>query len=305
MKKLVTTVMSCAVAFAACAGMSVSAEKADTYSAWLVGTIGGNQIWEKADAQVTSITGNGSYTVNWKLDQGSDSVSCLILKTDINLYDYAPEDVTAEKLLDESSAKIVIDSVSVDGAPISYKMSDGAFTVDDDGSTIRVNLMNEWGQKVNIYDVPAKTNIAESISVSFTVSIAASAVDRFQILDCRIQCKRCLIDFILICICFFKNSLCILKSRIKLCLTFFFILCQIKRFRLADCLLKRIFIHLRSLLFFIQSILCSFQLFCHLIHLVLCSRKASAGNVCKKFFRLCQFCSKCSFGIVIFVIIQI
>ena len=170
MKKLVTAVMSCAVAFAACAGMSVYAEKADTYSAWLVGTIGGNQIWEKADAQVTSITGNGSYTVNWKLDQGSDSVSCLILKTDINLYDYAPEDVTAEKLLDESSAKIVIDSVSVDGAPISYKMSDGAFTVDDDGSTIRVNLMNEWGQKVNIYDVPAKTNIAESISVSFTVS---------------------------------------------------------------------------------------------------------------------------------------
>ena len=170
MKKFVTAAMSCAIAFAACAGMSVSAEKADTYSAWLVGTIGGNQIWEKADAQVTSITGNGSYTVNWKLDQGSDSVSCLILKTDINLYDYAPEDVTAEKLLDESSAKIVIDSVSVDGAPISYKMSDGAFTVDDDGSTIRVNLMNEWGQKVNIYDVPAKTNIAESISVSFTVS---------------------------------------------------------------------------------------------------------------------------------------
>ena len=64
----------------------------------------------------------------------------------------------------------MIDSVSVDGAPISYKMSDGAFTVDDDGSTIRVNLMNEWGQKVSIYDVPAKTNIAESISVSFTVS---------------------------------------------------------------------------------------------------------------------------------------
>ena len=170
MKKFVTAAMSCAIAFAACAVMSVSAEKADTYSAWLGGTIGCNQIWAKADAEVASITGNGSYTVNWKLDQGSDSVSCLILKTDINLYDYAPEDVTAEKLLDESSAKIVIDSVSVDGAPISYKMSDGAFTVDDDGSTIRVNLMNEWGQKVNIYDVPAKTNIAESISVSFTVS---------------------------------------------------------------------------------------------------------------------------------------
>ena len=178
MKKFVTAAMSCAAAFAACAGMSVSAEKADTYSAWLVGTIGGNQIWEKADAEVASITGNGSYTVNWKLDQGSDSVSCLILKTDINLYDYAPEDVTAEKLLDESSAKIVIDSVSVDGAPISYKMSDGAFTVDDDGSTIRVNLMNEWGQKVSIYDVPAKTNIAESISVSFTVSGLGQDADK-------------------------------------------------------------------------------------------------------------------------------
>ena len=99
MKKFVTAAMSCAVAFAACAGMSVSAEKADTYSAWLVGTIGGNQIWEKADAEVASITGNGSYTVNWKLDQGSDSVSCLILKTDINLYDYAPEDVTAGRIL--------------------------------------------------------------------------------------------------------------------------------------------------------------------------------------------------------------
>ena len=178
MKKFVTAAMSCAIAFAACAGMSVSAEKADTYSAWLVGTIGGNQIWEKADAEVASITGNGSYPVNWKLDQGSDSVSCLILKTDINLYDYAPEDVAAEKLLDESSAKIVIDSVSVDGAPISYKMSDGAFTVDDDGSTIRVNLMNEWGQKVNIYDVPAKTNIAESISVSFTVSGLGQDADK-------------------------------------------------------------------------------------------------------------------------------
>ena len=66
MKKFVTAAMSCAVAFAACAGMSVSAEKADTYSAWLVGTIGGTQIWEKADAEVASITGNGSYTVNWK-----------------------------------------------------------------------------------------------------------------------------------------------------------------------------------------------------------------------------------------------
>lgn len=59
----------------------------DSYVASLQGQAGGNQIWG-ADATTTPITGDGTYTVTWTLDEASASIECLILSTNINFYQF-------------------------------------------------------------------------------------------------------------------------------------------------------------------------------------------------------------------------
>lgn len=59
------------------------------FYAWLAGSIGSNpQVWTLADAgdNKVAINGDGDYTVQMPLAEGSDSISCLILQTNINLY---------------------------------------------------------------------------------------------------------------------------------------------------------------------------------------------------------------------------
>ncbi|MBQ7012528.1 MAG: NPXTG-anchored protein [Oscillospiraceae bacterium] len=60
------------------------------YIAWLSGAIGTNECWDSASPSYApvSITGDGQYSITWNLAEGSDSVSCLIISSNINLYNY-------------------------------------------------------------------------------------------------------------------------------------------------------------------------------------------------------------------------
>lgn len=74
----------------------------DGYCAYLAGIVGAYTFWKPGDASNTttndtvSITGNGTYTVSFNLkDDGSDSISCLILQTNINIYQNGVNSATA------------------------------------------------------------------------------------------------------------------------------------------------------------------------------------------------------------------
>lgn len=63
----------------------------DSFNAWIAGSVGSNaQVWTLADAgdDAVQLNGNGNYSVTWNLAEGSESIECLILQTDINCYNY-------------------------------------------------------------------------------------------------------------------------------------------------------------------------------------------------------------------------
>lgn len=60
------------------------------YYAYLSGSVGTTTGWEVSSAgnDPVAITGDGQYTVTWNLAEPSESISCLILSSNINLYNY-------------------------------------------------------------------------------------------------------------------------------------------------------------------------------------------------------------------------
>ncbi len=62
----------------------------EPYRAWLSGTIGSNECWDANSAAYApvAITGDGQYTATFALAEAADSVLCLIISTNINLYQY-------------------------------------------------------------------------------------------------------------------------------------------------------------------------------------------------------------------------
>lgn len=62
----------------------------EPYKAWLSGTIGTNECWDSSSAAYApvAITGDGQYTATFALAEAADTVLCLIVSTNINLYNY-------------------------------------------------------------------------------------------------------------------------------------------------------------------------------------------------------------------------
>ena len=62
----------------------------EPYKAWLSGTIGTNECWDSASPAYApvAITGDGQYTATFALAEAADTVLCLIVSTNINLYNY-------------------------------------------------------------------------------------------------------------------------------------------------------------------------------------------------------------------------
>lgn len=137
---------------------------------WIAGQAGTNQFWNiDDDGQIpVSITGNGSYTASYMAVDPTASVEALMLSSDINTYEYAPEG-TKDPLTD-SGIKMTIDEIVVDGVAVTYSgPTDGAYRLNDDGSTIRFNILNNW-TKPAIKDMSSDTTIERIIEVKFTIS---------------------------------------------------------------------------------------------------------------------------------------
>lgn len=189
MKKMMTALAVTAAASISVATMGISASAADEppYTAYLCFQAGATSTWDASDAGQTAVTINndGTYSVSYTIQEGGGSatIECMILTTDINAYAFAPEGASApsdgSSLPDGCTASITIDSIVVEQiAGSSYTMdyagpSDGALRLNDDGSTIRVNIYNIW-QQPNVADISTSPDggLAEgdTVVVNFTVS---------------------------------------------------------------------------------------------------------------------------------------
>lgn len=134
-----------------------------------------------------TFTGNGTYTVSVTVANGSDTIENtieqLMLETDINSYAFAPKEAETVKgaLPTGCTVSIVINSITVkpasgSGYSIPYNgASKGALCQGDNGSSIRVNILNtQTTPKVSDIsnDLSGLGGLAggDTVEVSFTVS---------------------------------------------------------------------------------------------------------------------------------------
>lgn len=145
---------------------TASADIKDTYNFSLMGTVGDAQFWDN-DAPVVEVTGDGSYSIELTFDKTTESKSgtgALIMSTDINAFDYDEGGVPAK-----TGINITIDSIKIDDKEIEYTgPSEGAYTLNDDGATLRYNIYNVWGNSVE--DISFDFTVEKNIVVNFSVS---------------------------------------------------------------------------------------------------------------------------------------
>lgn len=158
------TLMGTTMAFGSVIG--ANADIKDTYNFALMGTVGSAQFWND-DAPVVEVTGDGSYSIELTFDEATESKSgtgALIMSTDINAFDYDESGIPAN-----TGINITIDSIEIDGEAIEYTgPSEGAYTLNDDGATLRYNIYNVWGNSVE--DISFDFTVEKSIVVNFSVS---------------------------------------------------------------------------------------------------------------------------------------
>lgn len=203
MKKIMAAVAASAVAVLSFASLTASADlKARDeapYNAFLAIQAGGDSKWVSStddpavvaqknsitEATEATITGDGSYSVDITMVNGSETIEAMILSTNINAFSFAPEGASTPTggLPEGCTAKVEIDSIEVQhvgggSTPLAYAgPSEGALRTADDGTSIRVNIMNVWTQpKVN--DIGTGDHVSpdgglaagDKVVVNFTVS---------------------------------------------------------------------------------------------------------------------------------------
>lgn len=166
MKKIMAAVAASAVAVLSFASLTASADlKARDeapYNAFLAIQAGGDSKWVSStddpaviadknnitEATEATITGDGSYSVDITMVNGSETIEAMILSTNINAYSFAPEGASTPTggLPEGCTAKVEIDSIEVQhvgggSTPLAYAgPSEGALRTADDGTSIRVIL---------------------------------------------------------------------------------------------------------------------------------------------------------------------
>lgn len=155
------------------------------YGAYLCLQAGGDSQWKPGDlgGAECEFSTDGSYSVSATMANGSGTVELMLLETNLNAYSYAPEKAscTAGSLPDGCTVSIKIDSIEVkQTSGSSYTIdyngpSNGALRLSDNGSTVRVNILNQWtNPKVMDIekDLSAKGGLAagDVVTVNFTVS---------------------------------------------------------------------------------------------------------------------------------------
>lgn len=202
MKKMMAAIAAAAVAALSVTSMTASADLAAReeapYTAFLALQAGGDYKWvsESDDASLVSqknnttgteatITGDGTYSVDVVMVNGSETIEAMILSTDINAWAFSPEGASCPNgsLPEGCTASIAIDSVEIQHVgggttPLAYAgEQEGALRTADDGNSIRVNILNVWtSPKVNSLgtgeNVAPEGGLAagDKVVVNFTVS---------------------------------------------------------------------------------------------------------------------------------------
>lgn len=203
MKKIMAAVAASAVAVLSFASLTASADlKAQDkapYNAFLAFQAGGDKKWVSStddpaviaeknnitEATEATITGDGSYSVDVTVVNGSKTIEAMILSTNINAFSFAPEGASTPTggLPEGCTAKVEIDSIEVQhvgggSTPLAYAgPSEGALRTADDGTSIRVNIMNLW-TKPQVNDIGTGEHVSpdgglaagDKVVVNFTVS---------------------------------------------------------------------------------------------------------------------------------------
>ena len=203
MKKIMAAVAASAVAVLSFASLTASADlKAQDkapYNAFLAIQAGGDSKWVSStddpavvaqknsitEATEATITGDGSYSVDVTMVNGSETIEAMILSTNINAFSFAPEGASTPTggLPEGCTAKVEIDSIEVQhvgggSTPLAYAgPSEGALRTADDGTSIRVNIMNLW-TKPQVNDIGTGEHVSpdgglaagDKVVVNFTVS---------------------------------------------------------------------------------------------------------------------------------------
>lgn len=186
MKKIAAMAAATAVAavsLVSMGSMGASATDEPPYTAYLCISAGGDAQWKAGDWETESatITGDGVYSTSVTIpeDKGSETIEFLTLSTDINAYAFAPEG-TSNPVAD-GTAKIAINSIKVvrvgsgEETAITYNgPSEHSMFLNDDGSTLRVNILNTWASVQNTTDidpnVPGGLAAGDKVVVDFAVS---------------------------------------------------------------------------------------------------------------------------------------
>ncbi len=145
------------------------------FNVYLAGQAGGYQFWNiDDDGQVPAqVTGDGTYTTYFNITSGdgTGSIECLILESDINLYEWVDSPYSGSDLVADAGISLDIVSVELDGNAIAYTgPTDGSLIKSDNGTGLRRNILNTWTTP-KISDIDGSdVSITKQIAVTFTVS---------------------------------------------------------------------------------------------------------------------------------------
>ncbi len=183
MKKIAACFAAAAVASVSVAAMGMQASATDEppYTAYLCASIGGVAQWSAGEweTETATITTDGSYSTSVVIpDPGSETIDFLMLTTDINAYAFVEE---GGDPLTEGTANITIDSIKIIRVgtetedTIQYNgPSANALFLNDDGSTLRVNILNTWAPAQYTEDIDTTVDgglaVGDTLVVNFTVS---------------------------------------------------------------------------------------------------------------------------------------
>jgi hypothetical protein len=172
-KKIVASIVTLALVGSLMTAVPANAEKQETYTASLEGTIGSVEFWD-AEAPTTTITGDGQYSITLEVSEPTTAVDekgALILNTDINPYTFFEEGAEIstdnEQVAKDSGVNITVDSILVDGEEIAYNgPSAGAYV--NDSNKLRVNIYNVWGNDVR--DIDFDFTVESTVTVNFSIT---------------------------------------------------------------------------------------------------------------------------------------
>ncbi len=109
---------------------------------------GADSIWEPGADNSVELSGDGSYSTSFTFTVGTGTLEALIFDSNINLYSFAPEETS--NVAADTSVRMTIDSIKivrVGGGEdaIAYNgPAATAFRAGDDGTCMRVNVLNTW-----------------------------------------------------------------------------------------------------------------------------------------------------------------